>query len=385
MNLLIVNLLIFLGILLRDFRLDRFIRVSEILILLSLVIFYGFYRKIDKSYWYNNKKIILSFLPFLLISLISLFLNGVTILSVIKYLEYCYVFAFALIIGRIAKENISLTLQAFVDVAFFASFLAIAQFVFQDFYFFAPAEINIYRSSSFMADSNYFSIYLAIAYVCAYILAGDRFKSLNIFKGILISVGIAFTLSRSGLLLFGVGSLFLIIYFLKNITPLRKKLIWLLILQVFFLFLFNTFIRWNRTFCDVDTFTSGRISKVASSFPNPKFDGIEFLFGKGSSKSSESGVHIHNTYLTLFYEYGLLGLIAFLGFWIFVLLQIFKKIRFLGHGFNFLGILMGLLLVFVFLDAQYELVIWFVLGLCFADLTKFSEKQAKVSALELGK
>ena len=74
----------------------------------------------------------------------------------------------------------------------------------------------------------------------------------------------------------------------------------------------------------------------------------------------------HNAYLSILVDYGILGLILFLFFYLFLLIKIFKKKNFNIKNYNMSCVvyILSLLLIQNFVNMEYTLSIWLLNGIC---------------------
>lgn len=87
-----------------------------------------------------------------------------------------------------------------------------------------------------------------------------------------------------------------------------------------------------------------------------------------------SKTETHNSYLSVFVDYGILGLILYLFFYLFLLIKIFKKKNFSIKNYNIscMVYISSLLLTLNFINFEYTLSIWLLNGIC---ITRAFSKQ----------
>ena len=85
--------------------------------------------------------------------------------------------------------------------------------------------------------------------------------------------------------------------------------------------------------------------------------------------SVQIGQHMHNNYLTLMIERGILGLASFLLFFCFIIKRLILVLRKTGGDLFSLSLLcavVSFLVASFFLDTTHELIIWFIIGMIFS-------------------
>lgn len=281
-------------------------------------------------------------------------------------------------------------------IVFFAVVSSLFSFILLAYYW---PDILLYDTSGLFGDRNFFSRYLVIA--SSFLIINNlkrirRKENINLLSVLLclfFLIIIMSQFSRSGYALY-IISIGIIVWFYPNKHVKRIFFISLPIFAVLFAAL--TYTRVTQTGMNVKNASDlGRISVMKAGVnmftANPIF-GVGYgnsgkLFTEYMDKKQIGtlGVHsIHNMYLYVLAETGLLGLAAFLLLNFGILYKLYRKTKqdlFSDESnalFCFTALTMFILQGALFPSVDYDGFYWVVIAICIIELSKTSERQPKL-------
>lgn len=182
-----------------------------------------------------------------------------------------------------------------------------------------------FRLISIFSNPINYSIFLCIGYLCFY-FEFIRFKKILILLGLLTAINIALTFSRAGLLIFCSILIFINLVNLKRVFWVGLILIPVFGLLSVFSLDENDALKGiaerNSSLVDVTTFTENdRVRNWEEAFAKNSAKELIVGNGLGSSNSDRStaGTLIENSFLSIFFDLGIIGFFSFLVFLVYLL------------------------------------------------------------------